>query len=291
MVTRRILIMILALGMASIACGIHLNYDLPINEINPGKTVEQLIQVPLPANADTVSDLSLNFGAGELRLAPGAKDNLVTGSAVYNVDVLKPKIKTEGNHITIQSGEGNLKGIPSFNEKYQNNWDLKLADRPITLEVNAGAYIGNLDLGGLALHGLSITDGASDVHLKFSAPNQAEMDVMRYQTGASTVKLTNLANANFANLIFKGGAGDYTLDFSGELMQDTTVMVSAGLSNLTIIVPKGMTARVFFDGALANVDNSGEWEKRGQDYYQKGSGPVITLNINLGAGNVTLRNP
>ena len=45
------------------------------------------------------------------------------------------------------------------------------------------------------------------------------MSILRYETGASTVKLNGLANANFGTLIFSGGAGDYTLDFSGDLQR------------------------------------------------------------------------
>ena len=93
---------------------------------------------------------------------------------------------------------------------------LKLGETPMELEINAGAYQGQYEFGGLALTGLTIKDGASDVDLSFSEPNRTEMSVFRYETGASNVELTGLANANFSTLIFNGGAGDYTLDFSGD---------------------------------------------------------------------------
>jgi len=53
------------------------------------------------------------------------------------------------------------------------------------------------------------------------------METLRYVTGASNLKLSNLANANFASMIFEAG-GNYSLDFSGELRQDAVVTIEAG---------------------------------------------------------------
>ena len=54
--------------------------------------------------------------------------------------------------------------------------------------------------------------------------------------------MTGLANANFSTMIFSSGAGDYTLDFSGDLQRDATVTITTGLSNLKLVVPKGVAA-------------------------------------------------
>jgi hypothetical protein len=99
-----------------------------------------------------------------------------------------------------------------------------------------------------------------------------------------------LANANFENLVFKGGAGNYQLDFSGELKRDATATIDAGFSSLTVIVPEGVSTRVFVDGGLANVDVGGQWEKSGDEYTLSGEGPRLTINVNIGAGGLTLRN-
>jgi hypothetical protein len=158
------------------------------------------------------------------------------------------------------------------------------------LNINAGAYKGVLDLGGLAIQNLRISDGAADVSLDFSSPNQADMEELRYNTGASQVKLTGLANANFAEMVFKGGAGSYSLDFSGELVRDATVTIDSGFSSVTLIVPEGVDARVIVDSGLANVDIGGNWEKSGNEYTLEGEGPRLTINVNIGAGSLELRN-
>ena len=69
------------------------------------------------------------------------------------------------------------------------------------LSIDAGAYDGNMELGGLALKSLTVKDGAASVNLSFSEPNLIEMSRLSYSTGASEVKLSGLANANFTHLI------------------------------------------------------------------------------------------
>ena len=114
------------------------------------------------------------------------------------------------------------------------------------------------------------------------------MSVFRYETGASNVKLTGLANANFNNMTFSSGAGDYTLDFTGELKRDATVNLSSGLSNLIVVIPEGVNADVTVEGGLANVSAGSGWHQNGNLYSQQGSGPTLTFIIKMGAGNLTL---
>ena len=43
-------------------------------------------------------------------------------------------------------------------------------------------------------------------------------------------------------------AGDYTLDFSGELQRDAVVNIESGISRVVVIVPREMNAKVYFKG-------------------------------------------
>ncbi len=156
------------------------------------------------------------------------------------------------------------------------------------LVIEAGAYNGEYELGGLALKSLTVSDGAADVSLSFSEPNLIEMTELRYSTGASDVRLEGLANANFSTLVFDGGAGNYTLDFSGELQRDATVSIDSGLSDLRIVVPVGVNAIVTIDGGLTDINTSDGWSQSGGVYTQKGEGPTLTIVVNMGAGNITI---
>ncbi|HMB24156.1 MAG TPA: hypothetical protein VKP08_15035, partial [Anaerolineales bacterium] len=130
--------------------------------------------------------------------------------------------------------------------------------------------------------------GAANVDVSFSKPNQTEMSILRYETGASNVKLTGLANANFSTLSFSGGAGNYTLDFSGELKRDAVVTINAGLGDLSLVVPEETDTIVTVEGAALNVNYSSSWAQNGQKYAQNGSGPRLTIVVEMSAGNLTI---
>ena len=206
---RNILPIVLVVFLVTTACGFSVN--LP-ESATPESEVTEDIQVPVPSSGE--ARLTLSFGAGELNLEPGAQGALVDGTATYNYSQIKPVIKTNGDDVSITSGEGKFNAFPNFGN-LTNRWDLKLGSAPTDLTIEAGAYRGEFEFGGLSLTGLTIKDGAASVTVSFSKPNKSEMTILRYETGASNVRLNGLANANFGTLDFSGGAGDYTLDFSG----------------------------------------------------------------------------
>ncbi|HMV29065.1 MAG TPA: toast rack family protein [Anaerolineales bacterium] len=276
---RKLIPFLSILALTALACGI----SVP-KPPTPQPEVTEDIKAEYP-DADEVN-LALRFGAGEMTLNPGA-DVLVDGTATYNYDELKPEVNTDGGDVEVRVGDGNLNIFPNLNN-LKNVWDLKLGDQPMNLSIESGAYDGTFELGGLSLTRLDIKDGAANVELAFSEPNPVEMSTFTYSTGASDVKITGLANANFSFFDFSSGAGDYTLDFSGDLQRDASVKIETGLSNFIIIVPEGVDAVVTVQGGLSNVNAGPGWERSGSDYIQKGEGPTITFVIEMGAGNLTL---
>jgi len=267
------------LTLATMACGFSVNIP---SAPTPGPEVTDELTVAVPDSEET--RLKISFGAGELSLSPGAEDVLVDGTATYNIPNFKPEIVEDGGNIEIKQGEFKSLNVGNF----RNNWDLQLGETPMELEINAGAYEGKYEFGGLALTDLTIKDGASNVDVSFSEPNRTEMSVFRYETGASNVRLTSLANANFSTLIFNGGAGNYTLDFSGELGQDATARIETGFGDLALVIPDGVDARVTVEGGAINVNHSSGWGQSNRTYTQDGSGPTLTIVVKMGAGNVTI---
>ena len=61
---------------------------------------------------------------------------------------MKPEVIKDGASIEIK--QGNFDGIPPFNGM-KNQWDLKLGSAPMDLTIDAGAYEGSMELGGLSL--------------------------------------------------------------------------------------------------------------------------------------------
>lgn len=289
MSSKKFLAAILVLALVSMACSITI--DLPNRQLKPSTPTTENVNVPLPGDSNTIIDLTINFAAGTLDVTPGASNALLSGTATTNVTDLKPKISSTGNNVTISQWEGNFSDFPRTMGDVRNEWDLKLGAQPLSLAITAGAYQGRYELGGLSLYDLHVTEGASDSQLSFAAPNPVEMDTLRYETAASKTVLSGLGNANFSHLVFRGGAGDFTLDFSGQLRRAADADIQSGLSSLTIAVPSGTAVRLSITGGLTDVKTEGAWQSSGGNYVLSGNGPELTITVKMGAGTVILTNP
>jgi hypothetical protein len=283
---KMIILAILTLALVSLACSSNIN--LPITQLKTGPTVTDNIHIPFLADTQAIADVTLNFGAGKLNLQPGATTELISGTATYNVADFKPVVTIDSNNINIEQGNLKLTGIPTINKDIVNDWNFFLGNSPISLLIKAGAYTGDFELGGLSIHRLEVTDGASQVNLSFSKPNLVTMESLQYTSGASEVTLKGLANANTADLTFRSGAGNYTLDFSGTLQTNMNVNIESGVSSVTITVPEGMNAQVLTDNGLMTVSTKGNWQQQGNTYTLSGSGNTITIHAKLGAGSLRL---
>lgn len=281
---RRIFLAICVLALASLACGMGFR---PLAFPTPGPTQTEQINIPAPDTTGTPV-LQIQFGAGELNISPGGTD-LVTGTARYNEPSFKPTVEQNGSIVTLK--QVGMEGRPNFRaQNVVNTWDLQLGDMPMDLTIEGGAYKASYDLGGLALTNLAVKDGAAQSELVFSAPNTEELSAFSYETGASNVTVRQIGNASPATFTFRCGAGNYSLDFSGELRRDLTGHIDAGLGNIKIVVPEGVPAQVTVEGGLSNASAQGNWHKQGTTYSQDGEGPTIVLIVTIGAGNLELGN-
>ncbi len=282
-------VVLLALSAVLIA-GMACSVSIPSVDIMTGPETETDIEVPRLSDPAQEAFVTLSSGANELRLSPGATEGLVSGTVRTNLKDFEPTVKIDGSDIRIEQGDLNVDGIPNISaDDVINKWDLQLGSDPIRLRVTGGAYEGDMDLGGLALTDLYISDGAASVKVDFSAPNTVEMSSLRYETGASTVEMMNLANANFTSMIFRSGAGTYTLDFGGALRRDAQVDIESGLSTLKIVVPEGTAAEVEISGSMSSVETHGAWVSQDSTRYRvEGQGPRLQIDVSMGAGTVIL---
>ncbi len=272
----------LVLLLASLACTVNVN----VPTIQTTETQTVTVNEPMTKGLDQAK-VSLSIPAGTFDLSGGA-DGLVVGAIKYNVKDWQPVINRKPGEVSIlQSDASKVNGLPT--KDFINDWSLKLSNTvPLDLSIQAGAYKGTLDLGGMQLTGLSIMDGASQSKVIFSQPNPAALDNFSYKTGASQVDLENLANANFSSFTFDGGAGDYTFDLSGKLTHDATITIKAGVSNITMFIPAGTHVIVDNRGAISNLNTEGTWIVNGSTYETSASGPVINIVIDVAVGNIKL---
>jgi len=267
--------------IATLACSI----SLPVDTAKTGETQTFNINEPAPTDSSGSAKLNVTMGAGTLQIAGGGA-GLVEGSVRYNVAEWKPVVTRQSDGATIKIDTQLTKSIP--NNNVINDWNLKLGNVPMDFTLKAGAYSGTLDLSGIPLTNLNISDGASSAKVLFNSPNPVKMNNFSYKTGASTVELDGLANANFTDMTFDGGAGSYTLDFSGNLQQQSNVLVTAGVSNVTINLPANSNSQVTITGALNDVNATGTFNIDGKIYRTGGSGQLLNITVDMSVGSLDL---
>lgn len=266
--------------LAALACNVNVDVPTP----KTGETQTLTLNEAVPSGGEPTF-LTIEMGAGDLYINPTAS-GLLSGSIDYNVSEWKPTITRSGNDVRVSQGSTGMTTMPGVG--VVNDWKLELGQSPMRLMVKAGAYKGVLNLGGVPLTELEINDGASDARVTFDVLNPRTMERLTYKTGASKVELIGLANANFEELIFNGGAGTYTLDFSGQMQRDGLVKISAGISEVKVIIPTGLQAEVKITGGVNNISTEGTWTVTDNVYYSEGSGPLLTIRVEMGVGSLKL---
>ncbi len=257
--------------------------------------VTQQVDVNEPLGSAAVTNVEISMGAGTLNVGPGAA-GLASGTIRFNVAPWKPVVTRTDASLIIK--QGTQKGLSGLGTDVVNDWNLQLGKAPMRLQISAGAYKGSFDLSGLTLQNLAIKDGAARTQVLWNEVNPGQMDRFTYETGASTVTLIGLADANFKSMSFKGGAGSYSLDFSGQLRTSADVLIETGAGSVTIAVPSTTPARVTVGGALNDVDTQGEWTRTadGKTYSTQAAQPgqagkSLTITVKVSVGALTLVTP
>ena len=275
-----IISVIIVLFMATLACSLQ---NIRLETIDPQIV---FINEPFPQDSQA-AELVFKMTGGKFTITPDA-EGLVNGSIKYNVEPWQPEIIRRDNYFEIrQVNPFRVTGIPLGD--VENTWELALTNTlPLNLTIEGGASENLFDLSGLQLTKLKITQGASETTLRFDTPNPGVIEDLTFTTGASSAKIYGLGNANFRQMTMSCGAGDYTLDFTGTLLQDTQVDIKAGVSNITIIIPAGMRAVVINKGTVSNVNSQGTWLLTDQTYTTLNEGYTLTINLDMSVGNVNL---
>ena len=191
--------------------------------------------------------VTIKFGAGKLDLIFGEEDVFI-GNFQYDKSILKPNVQYEILGETgILTLSQSIKKDLDLPFPYKNSWNLKLPSGvPLQLYINTATYSGDIDLTNLQIENLYFNSGASQTNIVFSQLNLIDLKNINIKTGASTIKMLGLANANFNEMNFTGGAGSYTFDFSGNLTKKSKVNINAGAAKIIFKIPSNMGTKIIF---------------------------------------------
>lgn len=270
----------------------------------PIPTVQPLTKINLVEETRVVARQGAERASVHLRLLSkqltvrSASDvELLRGRFSYNVEEWAPKIRERVDdralRVDVDQGMGNQ--IPIGKQQgYENAWTVELTTGlPLDLDIDMGAGQADLDMTGLALDGLSVTSGSTDLSLAFNAPNAHPLGSLALTAGTGRMVATGLGNANFDTLSVFGGAGRVDLDFSGTFARSAVADVKAGAGQIEIRVPARLGVRVTFTGLLpvGTVETVG-FQEQGEDVYTNDAygqaTETLTIKVTSGVGAISL---
>ena len=217
---------------------------MPLHSLANIKTPDEHI-----VSLNEIESLSINvkFGIGEINLGSG-RDSIFEARFYYEDGILKPNIifdVFEKNGLlelsqTIRKDIGLLFSL-------QNLWDIKLPSNiPLKIKMNTATCHGKIDLSNIQVEEFFLLSGASDTSILFNQPNKVHLKKINIKTGASSLSIFGLANANFSKMDFIGGAGKYTFDFSGILKTKSEIKIDVGAAKVVLKIPINYGTRIKF---------------------------------------------
>ncbi|HUV30829.1 MAG TPA: toast rack family protein [Acidobacteriota bacterium] len=248
------------LAAALVSVGLVLAGDVEtVTELVDGEGAENIV-------------VECEFGAGELSIRSGDIAEVVSLEISetprwvrHEVDYYK-----RGNTGYLRLESDLRRG--RVHDDLENEWNLTLSTRyPLKLDMEIGACEAEFDLGGLPITELHLEVGATSGKIDFSKPNKEELRDFSISTGASSLEIYNLGNANFERLEFEAGASSCVLDFHGEFSGEAVVEVDVGVGSVDIDIPSDMAVRIETDedSWFSSVDFKGlRLESLGRGIYE-----------------------
>lgn len=238
------------LALSGASCG-------PEHRIDPGPPSYRTVTATRATGGEPDLSVRVRFAAGKFRLAP-SDGSLYRASLRYDERRFTPLMAYDQDDRELEIGisAGRMGGNLDLDEQ-----QLELAltpEVPIDLRLELGALESAIELGGLMLTDISLKTGASQTRGIFSAPNRTACRDFVVQVGAAELELLGLANSRCARFDVAGGAGQFTLDFTGDWGELTEIRVDLkfGAGELVLRFPESVGVEIDMEKFLAGF--SGE---------------------------------
>jgi hypothetical protein len=238
--------------------------------------------------------VKIDLGVAVIDLEKNDSGHILDAEMEYDPDQIKVKADyrkfNDKGKLLLESDTKN-KGLDLDLE--DNYWKLEFGDQiPLCFDIDVGACKADFDFTGMKIDELEMDLGASSVEAEFRKPNLHRIREINLDVGASKLIMHGLGNANFEEMIFDGGAGDFTLDFSGDFDHSAEVNIDIGLGSLSILVPKDAGIQIKKESSfLASFSlDEDEFEEVKDDLYQNANfgktNKELIFNIEVGLGSV-----
>ena len=221
------------------------------------------------ATNEQTLDVEVGYGAGRLDVEPAEGRMLYQASLRYDARGFRPVADYSNGQLRLGvDGNDNIH-LPDDDDDHEGGRMMLRLGRGVLLDLDLefGAALAEIELGGLSVRNLSVSTGASETRVMFTQPNAVVLENMRFDVGAAQFTATGLGNANVRDIRVNGGITDMTLDFSGRWRGNTRLAVDFGLGSLTLRVPRNVGVRLNKETLLTSFDGPRMSRRDDENYY------------------------
>ncbi|HUL68970.1 MAG TPA: LiaF domain-containing protein [Gemmatimonadales bacterium] len=237
----------------------------------------------------------IDFAAGDLKLTPGAPNNLYRMELDYDADRFLPVGRYDASAGTVELGldrTGSAGIRVSKTEHLSQSAAVEFAPGVnLALDLELGAVDADLELGGLRLTSARLATAGSRTVARFSSENPGRCDSLKFNAGAADFTAIGLGNSHCREIDFNGGVGAVNLDLTGSWAEDGRVMVELTMGQLTLTLPRNVGFALNMDRFLSSFEPEG-FTRSGNSFrsanYQSAERKV-SVHINCNVAAVTVK--
>ena len=233
-------------------------------------------------------EVEVNYGIGDLTVQIGAAGLLYRARMRFDDRFATPTAEYEdgrlefGIEMVEDADTEGLSEMPSM--------DLELPSSvPMDLRLLFLGGTADVDLTGMRIRMLELTNGASESEVRVSRVNPEPMTSAKINVGVADFTVTGLGNLNARDVEVVAGLGVVNLGIDGEWPRGSRLSIGMGLGSMRIHIPGSLGVRVRHKrGFLASLDIDG-FEKEGDMYTSEnwdGAGRRVEIDLSATLGSV-----
>ncbi len=233
-------------------------------------------------------EVEVQYGIGDLTVRGGAPgllyrarmrfhEQLATPTAVYEDGRLEFGIEP----VEEMESEG-LSELPSMHLELPSTVPMDL-----TLFFLGGTA--DVDLSGMPIRALDLTNGASESTVSVSEVNPERMTSAKINVGVADFTANGLGNLNASEVEVVAGLGVVTLGLDGEWPSDSHLSIGLGLGAMRIEIPASLAVRVQRDSGFFSSFVAARFEKDGDTYTSdnwEDAGRRLEIDLSATLGSV-----
>lgn len=281
----RLGVIALGVGLGGTACDAE-------HRIDPGPPQYQTVSVNRARSGESELTVRVKFGGGKFTLLPLDGDALYRASLTYDARRFSPVLDYDAERRRLELGVG----VERFGGKMdleEQRLDVALGRGvPIDLSLELGAVQSTIELGGLSLSRVDLATGASETTVTVSDANPAACSRFTLQMGAAKLNVNGLANSRCTSFNVSGGAGEFTLDFTGDWGDVTAVRLElkVGMGSVKLRFPEGAGVELAMDKFLVDFSGPG-FVQTGRRYVSDGFDAAttkISIDVSAALGDISV---